>query len=128
MADKNAVQNKWIKKDGEKFVAVSDSVEDTVQAELKGVQETKSISDAKRLADLKKRKLVSVGKVLAYSVTKGPSYAKEIPLEVTDLTTDMLADGSWKEANFKPYNFNALGAQQNAGALHPLMKVRAEFR
>lgn len=40
----------------------------------------------------------------------------------------MLATGSWKTATFKPYNFNALGADQHAGALHPLMKVRHEFR
>ncbi|KAM5384129.1 hypothetical protein ACJA88_003284 [Fusarium oxysporum] len=33
-----------------------------------------------------------------------------------------------KTANFKPYNFKALGADQNAGALHPLNKVRHEFR
>jgi Phenylalanyl-tRNA synthetase alpha subunit len=28
----------------------------------------------------------------------------------------------------EPYNFNALGADQRAGALHPLNKVRQEFR
>lgn len=49
-------------------------------------------------------------------------------MEHTDLTPEMLDDGSWKTANFKPYNFNALGASQNAGALHPLNKVREEFR
>lgn len=36
--------------------------------------------------------------------------------------------GAWKTANFKPYNFKALGSDQNAGALHPLNKVRSEFR
>jgi phenylalanyl-tRNA synthetase alpha chain len=35
---------------------------------------------------------------------------------------------TWEKANFKPYNFNALGASQEPGALHPLMKVREEFR
>lgn len=28
----------------------------------------------------------------------------------------------------EPYNFKALGADQHAGALHPLNKVRSEFR
>lgn len=28
----------------------------------------------------------------------------------------------------EPYNFEALGADQHAGALHPLGKVRQEFR
>lgn len=36
--------------------------------------------------------------------------------------------GAWKTANFKPYNFKALGSDQNAGSLHPLNKVRHEFR
>lgn len=36
--------------------------------------------------------------------------------------------GAWKTAAFKPYNFRSLGADQNAGALHPLNKVRHEFR
>jgi phenylalanyl-tRNA synthetase alpha chain len=48
--------------------------------------------------------------------------------EETDLTAEMLASGAWKTAAFKPYNFNALGADQHAGALHPLNKVRQEFR
>jgi phenylalanyl-tRNA synthetase alpha chain len=80
------------------------------------------------LADLRKRKLVKLEKIISYTVKKGPKYAKEIPVEVTDLTADMLASGSWSTANFKPYNFNALGASQAPGALHPLNKVREEFR
>ena len=36
--------------------------------------------------------------------------------------------GSWKSASFKSYNFEALGAPSNGGALHPLLKVREEFR
>jgi phenylalanyl-tRNA synthetase alpha chain len=40
----------------------------------------------------------------------------------------MIASGSWKTAQFKPYNFNAKGAPTTAGTLHPLNKVRQEFR
>lgn len=46
----------------------------------------------------------------------------------TDLTEAMLTSGEWKSAAFKPYNFNALGAPISSGALHPLMKIREEFR
>lgn len=67
-------------------------------------------------------------KVIAYKVSKGPKYSREIIKEETDLTPEMLKDGSWKTATFKPYNFEALGADQNSGALHPLNKVRQEFR
>ena len=36
--------------------------------------------------------------------------------------------GEWKSAAFKEYNFAALGQDATLGSLHPLMKVRAEFR
>ncbi|CAM9945414.1 unnamed protein product [Ectocarpus sp. 8 AP-2014] len=40
----------------------------------------------------------------------------------------MLASGSWKDAAFKEYNFKTLGAPCGGGNLHPLLKVRTEFR
>ena len=92
------------------------------------MQDHHTVDDPKQLKDFLKRKLVTTQKVITYTVKKGPKWAKEIPVEVTDLTAEMLQDGSWKSANFKPYNFNALGEPQNAGALHPLNKVREEFR
>ncbi|KAG9203074.1 Phenylalanyl-tRNA synthetase, beta subunit, cytoplasmic [Epicoccum nigrum] len=125
----NAFKNKWIKKDGTDLVLVAtEEPEDSMRALLKNIQESQTVSDAKQLNDLKKKKLVTVTKVITYTVTKGPKYAKEMPVEHTDLTADLLASGAWETANFKPYNFAALGAQQDAGALHPLMKVRQEFR
>lgn len=36
--------------------------------------------------------------------------------------------GQWKTEEFKQYNFNAVGIQPQGGHLHPLMKVREEFR
>ncbi|XP_055366773.1 phenylalanine--tRNA ligase alpha subunit isoform X1 [Betta splendens] len=36
--------------------------------------------------------------------------------------------GSWKEKKFKPYNFEAMGVAPDCGHLHPLMKVRTQFR
>lgn len=36
--------------------------------------------------------------------------------------------GEWEKAAFKKYNFEAEGAPTFGGALHPLMKVREEFR
>jgi len=40
----------------------------------------------------------------------------------------MLQNGSWEALQFKNYNMNAAGSMPEAGALHPLMKVRAQFR
>jgi len=110
------------------LVPIATSPEDATRKALQKVHETKRMEDAKQLADYKKRKLVQTTKIIHYSVKKGPKYAKEIPVEVTDLTPEMLETGSWKTANWKPYNFKALGASQGAGALHPLNKVREEFR
>lgn len=46
----------------------------------------------------------------------------------TDLTAEMIAKGTWKEKQFKEYNFDAMGIPPERGHLHPLLKVRQEFR
>jgi len=84
--------------------------------------------DAKILADLKKRKLVVMNKRISFRINKGAKFALQIVREETDLTAEMVASGAWKEKSFKPYNFAALGAKHASGALHPLNKVRHEFR
>jgi len=122
------MKNRWIKKDGTDLVVAEKDVQDKTRNILTKIQQTNTVSDPKLLADLRKRKLVKLEKVISYSAQKGSKYAKEMPVEVTDLTADMLASGAWQTANFKPYNFNALGASQTPGALHPLNKVREEFR
>lgn len=38
------------------------------------------------------------------------------------------SSGNWKEKKFKPYNFEAMGVAPDCGHLHPLMKVRTQFR
>ena len=67
-------------------------------------------------------------KVISFEVSKGPRYAREFVKEETDLTAEMLASGAWKSVQLKPYNFKSKGAPTAAGAFHPLMKVRHEFR
>lgn len=104
-----------------------ESIQDTARAQLKEINDTKT-GDAKILAELKKRKLIKMSKALIFTFQKGPNFALEIPKEETDLTADMIVSGAWKTANFKPYNFKSLGPEQSAGALHPLNKVRHEFR
>ncbi|EGO54832.1 hypothetical protein NEUTE1DRAFT_118326 [Neurospora tetrasperma FGSC 2508] len=124
-----AFKEKWISKtkDG-KFTAVADKINDTTQEQIKTVQQTKTHPDPKILADLKKRKLIRTQNIFSFKIHKGPKFALRIPEEATDLTADMIASGAWKTATFKPYNFKALGATQNGGALHPLNKVRQELR
>ncbi|OJJ02405.1 hypothetical protein ASPVEDRAFT_41898 [Aspergillus versicolor CBS 583.65] len=124
----NAFKKGWIKKDSDVFRATTDTIVDDTQANLLKIKETGALSDGKLLAELRKRKLVTVQKVITYKISKGPKYAKELVKEETDLTVEMLQNGSWKTAHFKPYNFKAKGAPHPSGAFHPLNKVRQEFR
>lgn len=97
------------------------------QKQLQHIKENKT-HDAKVITDLKKRKLIKIQKIIHFTASKGPEFALEIKKQETELTAEMIATGSWKTVDFKPYNFKALGADQDAGALHPLNKVRHEFR
>lgn len=124
----NAFKRGWIKKDKDLLRATKDSIVDETREQLLTVQRTKSLDDSKAIADLKRRKLITLSKDITFKISKGPKYAREFVKEETDLTTEMLTNGSWKTAQLKPYNFNAKGALTPAGALHPLNKVRQEFR
>lgn len=67
------------------------SVEDTTREQLKIIAETKTHPDPKIIADLKKRKLVKLQKVISFKISKGPEFALKIVTQETDLTADMLA-------------------------------------
>jgi len=85
-----------------------------------------SDEDASRL---KKRKLIEVKTVKYFVVTKGEDFALELKdTGATDLTHEALRSGKWKEQTFKPYNFAAKGKPTDGGYMHPLLKVRSEFR
>ncbi|KAK2756972.1 Phenylalanyl-tRNA synthetase, beta subunit, cytoplasmic [Arachnomyces sp. PD_36] len=124
----NAFKKGWIKKDKDLLRTNTDAITDSVKEQLEEVRKTKTHPDPKVVAELRKRKLVVMAKALNFKFSKGPKYAREFVKEETDLTVEMLASGAWKTAELKPYNFKALGAHTESGALHPLQKVRAEFR
>lgn len=44
------------------------------------------------------------------------------------MTREHLQRGDWKELEFKEYNFNAKGQPAEGGHLHPLLKVRNQFK
>lgn len=44
------------------------------------------------------------------------------------MLADILCSGEWQAAKFRAYNYMSLGSSVGGGALHPLLKVRAEFR
>ncbi|KAI5476382.1 phenylalanyl-tRNA synthetase alpha chain [Pseudohyphozyma bogoriensis] len=123
-----AMKNKWIAKKGDGFVKATEAVVDTTKIDLEEVRSTGNLKDEKLLADYRKRKLVEKKKVFYYSVVKGSNFSTTIQKLETDLTVELLASGEWEKASFKKYNFEAEGVPPAAGALHPLMKVREEFR
>ena len=123
-----AFKLKWIRKDNDVLRANTDSVQDVVRDQLRTIQKTRTYGDQKVVADLQKRKLVITKNEHDYKFSKGPQYSGRFVKEETDLTADMLTSGAWKTAKLKPYNFRAKGAVIPTGALHPLNKVRQEFR
>jgi len=66
--------------------------------------------------------------VKSYLLSRGKGFTTSVEKAESDLTVDMITSGSWREKKFKPYNLDALGVVPNSGHLHPLLRVRAEFR
>ncbi|CAJ0574510.1 unnamed protein product, partial [Mesorhabditis spiculigera] len=128
-----AIAAKWIatEKNGAEVRLVrkmaADAVVDKVREQLEQISLGQEV-DAKDKTELKKRKLINEVTVKGLIVEKGPNFTTEIVKPELDLTAEMIQSGSWKEKTFKKYNFEALGVQPSSGHLHPLMKVRAEFR
>jgi phenylalanyl-tRNA synthetase alpha chain len=103
------------------------TIDDVVQKDLvnlvKGFDE--QISEKTR-SEYKKRKLLIESVLKIFVVSKGNSFSTTLTKLETDLTTDLLTSGAWKNLKFKDYNLEALGSNPNAGCLHPLLKVRSE--
>ena len=130
----NAMSQGWIKIDkqatgGPRIFKKVDSIVDHVQEDLLRIK-AGSLSDISenKFNDLKKRKLISKEVIKSYCITKGKGFTLSLEKLETDLTSEMLANGSWKTKKFKDYNFEAMGIMPKRGHLHPLMKVRAQFR
>lgn len=105
-----------------------DSIVDGVQEHLKQISSgAAEISDAIR-NDYKKRKLLQETVTKSFIIAKGKEFSLTLQKLEADLTADMLANGLWNTLKFKPYNLDALGSVPDAGYLHPLLKVRTEFR
>ncbi|WVF69528.1 phenylalanine-tRNA ligase, alpha subunit [Kwoniella sp. CBS 6097] len=124
-----AFKNKWIAKDGAGFVRAVEAPVDETAVQLREIKEKGDHSAGESVTkELQKRKLIQPKKHIHYSVAKGPQFSTEVKQLETDLTVEMLQSGAWKDSSFKNYNFAATGQPTDGGALHPLLKVREEFR
>lgn len=77
--------------------------------------------------EMKKRKMVKDVTVRSYNVEKGPNFTTKPVEKESDLTPSMLDGQKYKKTVFKAFNLDA-EPKQFAGSLHPLLKVRSEFR
>merc|ERR1712183_974568 len=110
---------------GPRVMRKVDTIVDNVQNILKSVQRGDAVDDVKKVLQ---RKLVRKEVIKSYTVTKGEDFTMNIEKPEADLTSEMLASGAWKTKKFKDYNFDALGVPPTPCHLHPLMKVRTEYR
>mmetsp|Transcript_22505 Transcript_22505/g.36014 ORF Transcript_22505/g.36014 Transcript_22505/m.36014 type:complete len:570 (-) Transcript_22505:299-2008(-) len=125
------MKNRWLRKDGTRLVPLVAAVEDSTQEVLRRLQAADLRAQGLGKEDeknLKRRKLIAQVTRKSFRVTPGPEWATERVERVGDLTKEMLDSGAWKTAVFKAQNFQTLGAPVEGGYLHPLLKVRAEFR
>ncbi|VFV39493.1 phenylalanyl-trna synthetase alpha [Lynx pardinus] len=129
-----AMSNKWIRvdksaADGPRVFRVVDSVEDEVQRRLQLVQggQAEKLGEKER-SELRKRKLLTEVTLKTYWVSKGSAFSTSISKQETELSPEMISSGSWRDRPFKPYNFLAHGVLPDSGHLHPLLKVRTQFR
>jgi len=124
-----AMKSKWVRLDKatKKVTREKDSINDEVKAQLQSVKNGETVDEAV-VKNLMKRKMVSQKTVSWYEIKKGPKFSTSFKKDATVLTKEMITSGSWKDEKFKPYNFNAMGLNPNGGYLHPLLKVRSEFR
>ena len=100
------------------------TITDLVQLDLKNLKNL----DVKSITELKKRKLINEVIVKYFIISKGPQFVLKLDKLETDLTMDMLVNDHWQTLTFKDYNFDAKGYELDYGALHPLLKVKSEFR
>lgn len=127
-----AMSNKWIKmdkSDGTPKIVRADGISpnDKVRESLQRIKNGGSIPDKDR-SELKKRKLVEEVVLKSYDLSKGQNFTTQLQKAATELTAQMIQDGSWKNTTFKDYNYSAMGIKPQAGHLHPLLKARTVYR
>jgi len=128
-----AVSSGWItitKNAGEPFVTRRvEGIKDVVREHLQLIV-GKSPSEVKdtQKQEYKKRKLLQEVVTKSFLLGKGKDFRTSVEKMETELTQEMIASGSWKGRNFKPYNLDSLGISPERGHLHTLLKVRDQFR
>lgn len=127
-----AFQKKWIhmkRQNAEIYLfRTIPNINDEVQRLLQLIQTDFSIS-IDDVEYLKHRKLITIKNIKGFELTKGNQFTTDFNVrKESNLTSNLLIDDEWKNKIFKEYNFNSNGLQLDCGSLHPLLKMRDEFR
>jgi len=106
-----------------------ESISDKLQTHLALIQagQADSVED-KLKSEYKKRRMLEEVTEKHYRLRKGANFSTRFEKAPADLTPEMISTGAWRSAKLKAYNLNALGVDPAGGCLHPLLKVRAEYR
>ena len=106
-----AIKKKWVKGDKVNVTRIAEQLDDTDGDFLKKINANAPLEDfdKKTVDAIKKRKWISIDSIKFYSITKGAQFSTERKKLESDLTFEMLKSGAWKNAQFKGYNFEAIG-------------------
>ncbi|KNH06366.1 phenylalanyl-tRNA synthetase alpha chain [Perkinsela sp. CCAP 1560/4] len=107
---------------------INDAFSDATRTLCKKVSAGESLPSVKDYENLKKRRLAYLSVKSSFRAEKGLHFDAPLREVKVDLTRAMIQSRSWVNAEFKPYNLQAEGARPLAGSLHPLMRVREEYR
>ena len=138
----NAKKAKLIKVDkGQVFKAVESANDETkacLQKLIDAGEDNYKVLDKNTIKNLKKRKLVVPKTIKSFAVTKGDKFSLNRKKKATVLTVEhmkkMMASEEnkdqrvWQTLDWRGANKNVFGQSVSGGYLHPLMKVRSEFR
>lgn len=131
---RQAMQQRWVATDksgggGEpRVVRKVEAIADALQGQLKALAGGGTLPQSDLDTLTKKRKLLQLNTWKTFNLTRGPKFALQRKKQATELTAEMMAKGTWRDQEFKEYNFDALGLPAGGGALHPLLKVRTQYR
>lgn len=87
-----------------------------------------NVFEEKVIKELTKGKLIKLEQVKFFVAEKGLSFSLDITKPEADLTTELISNDKYKSKQFKKFNYNTMGQEVNNGSLHPLLRVRTQFR
>ena len=140
----NAKKAKLIRVDKGQIFRATESAKDETKESLQQLidagENNFEILDKNTIKSLKKRKLVTTKSIKSYAVTKGDKFSLNRKKKATVLTVEHMKklmsekdkekneERVWQTLDWRGANKNVFGQPVSGGYLHPLMKVRSEFR